>query len=144
MPAVYENGSGAARSLRKAGIIVDDRRTFPGEACHHQFLHALMICEGLASLDLGVRATPHLRFIAWPEILGRAPEATRASRTPFRVPVPSGSYLVLVACLGSNMGAAKRPTASLPLKRIAARYRSNGRMAVRPHTSGKWPDTVKS
>ena len=53
-----------------------------------------MICEILASLDLGVRADPNLRFVAWPQILARAPEQTRASTTPFRAPVPSGGYLV--------------------------------------------------
>jgi len=53
-----------------------------------------MICEVLASMELAARADERLRFIAWPEILARAPEATRASRTPFRLPVPSDGYAV--------------------------------------------------
>ena len=94
LPVVYENGAGATRALREAGIAIDDTRTFPATTAHRQFQHSLMICEILASLDLGVRADPLLRFIAWPEILGRAPEAVRSSGTPFRFPVPSGGYLV--------------------------------------------------
>jgi hypothetical protein len=53
-----------------------------------------MICEALASVELAVRGDARLRFIACPEILARAPEAVRASGTPFRLPVPSGGYLV--------------------------------------------------
>ena len=93
-PAVYETGAGAARALFDAGIMAGDRRTFLSETAHRQYRHSLMICQILASLDLGVRAVPGLRFIAWPEMVGRAPEATRSSGTPFRLPVPSGGYLV--------------------------------------------------
>ena len=93
-PVVYEIGAGAARTLREAGVTVGDARTFLAATAHRQFLHSLMVCEALASLDLGVRADPRLRLIAWPEILGRAPETTRSSPRPFRVPVPSGGYLV--------------------------------------------------
>ncbi len=53
-----------------------------------------MICEALASLELGARANHALRLIGWREILGRAPDTTRASPAPFRIPVPSGGYLV--------------------------------------------------
>jgi hypothetical protein len=94
MPAVHENGRGAMNALRACGVGLDaDERQIAGTA-HRQFLHALMICEVLASIELSVRADPRLRFIAWPEILARAPEAVRASRTPLRLPVPSGGYLV--------------------------------------------------
>jgi hypothetical protein len=93
-PAVYESGLGAERTLHESGIVVDDSRSFLSTAGHRQFQHSLMICEVLASLDLEVRADPRLRLIAWPEILGRAPEATRLSLAPFRVPLPSGGYLV--------------------------------------------------
>ena len=93
-PAVYENGSEAARTLREAGLTVGNRHTFLSEMPHRQFLHSLMICGTLASLDLGVRADQRLRLIAWPEILGRAPRAACSSRTPFRLPIPSGGYLI--------------------------------------------------
>jgi len=93
-PAVYESDLGAERTLREAGIEGGDKRTFLVETAHRQYQHSLMICQILASLDLGVRADPSLRFIAWPEILERAPEAIRSTGTPFRLPVPSGGYVV--------------------------------------------------
>lgn len=93
-PAIYESGLGAARTLLENGIVVDDSRSFLSTTAHRQFLHSLMICEVLASLELGVRANSSLRLIAWPEILQRAPEAARSSPTPYRLPVPSGGYLV--------------------------------------------------
>ncbi|HWY60518.1 MAG TPA: replication-relaxation family protein [Rhizomicrobium sp.] len=94
LPTVHESDAGATKALREAGIATGDVRTFPAPTAHRQFLHSLMICEVLASLDLDVRTDPQLRFIAWPQILARAPEQTRASGTPFRIPVPSGGYLV--------------------------------------------------
>jgi len=94
MPTVHEGGVGSAQALRATGVAREGANTFLANGVHRQFLHSLMICEALASLDLGMRAAPHLRLIGWPEILGRAPEATRLSLTPFRVPVPSGGYLV--------------------------------------------------
>ena len=93
-PAVHDIGAGAVRALREAGGTYGDARTFLSEAAHRQFQHSLMICEVLASLDLAIRADPLLRFIAWPEMLARAPEATRQSPAPFRLPVPSGGFLV--------------------------------------------------
>jgi hypothetical protein len=107
-PAVYESDSGAARTLREVGITVDDRRTFFGETAHRQLLHSLMICQVLASLDLGVRADTSLRFIAWPEILGRAPEATRSSGAPFRLPVHTGGYLIPDGLFGIEYGSSNK------------------------------------
>jgi len=57
---------------------------------HPQFAHALMVCEILASIELATRHYPGLRFIPWPEIIAKAPEATRASENPFQIPVPIG------------------------------------------------------
>lgn len=94
MPIVYENGKGSTEALRACGSgLGADERQMTGTA-HRQFLHALMICEVLASLELGTRGSERLRFITWPEILARAPEAVRASGKPFRLPTPSGGYLV--------------------------------------------------
>lgn len=92
-PAVYESGRGAERVLRNVGETVCDARTFPATTAHRQFLHSLLISEVLASIDLGIRANPHLRYVSWPEILERAPEQTRTSSTPFRLPLPGGAYL---------------------------------------------------
>lgn len=92
-PAVYESGEGA----RRIRCDHDDGEygacTFLASNAHRQFAHSLMICELLASLELAVRSHPNLRFIGWPEILARAPEGTRASATPFRIPLPSGESL---------------------------------------------------
>ena len=61
--------------------------TFFGAGYHRQFQHALMICEILASIELASRMVPGLRFVGWPEILARAPETTRVSPVPFRLPL---------------------------------------------------------
>jgi len=93
-PAVYEIGASAVEALREHGVTGRDKRSFLSGVAHRQFLHSLMICQVLASLELGVRANPKLRFIAWPEILARAPEQTRVSANPIRIPLPSNGYLV--------------------------------------------------
>jgi hypothetical protein len=93
-PDVYEIDEGARRILSEAGIAVDDARTLLGLGAHRQFAHSLMICEMLASIELAVRGFPSLRAIWWPEILARAPESTRASATPFRLPLPDGGYIM--------------------------------------------------
>lgn len=91
-PVVHELGAGAARILRDYGA--DGARTCCLErAAHRQFRHSLLICEALASIELGARACG-LRFIPWPEMLARAPEATRATTRPFALPMPSGGYVV--------------------------------------------------
>jgi hypothetical protein len=92
-PAVYEIGAGAERIL--AGQHCEDAhaRTFLGSAAHRQFAHSLLICECLASIELATRTRSDLRFIPWGEILARAPERTRASAIPFRVPVAEGAVI---------------------------------------------------
>ena len=52
-------------------------------ACR-QFAHQLMICECLASIELGIRQHSGLRFISWQEIIAKAPERTRISGEPIR------------------------------------------------------------
>lgn len=93
-PLVHENGKGAVQALRANGSGLDEDDRQVAATAQRQFLHALMICEALASIELAVRGDRRLRFIAWPEILARAPEAVRASGKPFRLPVPSGGYVV--------------------------------------------------
>jgi hypothetical protein len=94
MPVVHECGRAAVQALRAGGLALEGANTLLADSPHRQFLHSLMTCEVLASLDLGVRTNPSLRLIGWPEILGRAPEATRLSPTPFRIPVPSGGHVI--------------------------------------------------
>jgi hypothetical protein len=109
-PAVHEIGAGAEHVFRELGDLSGDARTFPGGAGHRQFLHALMICEVLASLDLSIRDIPGLRLIGWQEILSRAPDTVRLSPTPFRIPVPSGGYLVPDGLFGIEYAAGETKT----------------------------------
>lgn len=60
-----------------------------------ELLEVLRSCgTATATIVLTANGDPLLRFIAWPEILARAPEPTRASARPIRLPVHSGQYLV--------------------------------------------------
>jgi hypothetical protein len=52
-----------------------------------QFAHQLMICDCLASVELGVRQNTALRFISWQEILAKAPEVTCSKDNPFAIPI---------------------------------------------------------
>lgn len=90
MPVVYENGAGAENALHRHSLLAGETATslqksrFGGR---RQFSHALLICEILASIELGVRANPGLRFISWEEILRRAPDRARSADKPMRIPV---------------------------------------------------------
>jgi hypothetical protein len=90
-PVIHELGAGARRILGEREI-VEEPYTWFAASPHRQFAHSLMVCEILASIELGVRERPDLRFIAWPEILAKAPAGTRESPMPFRLPAttPSG------------------------------------------------------
>ena len=81
-PLVYEQEP-------RAGHLLTRHETAPctylGSNAQRQFLHALTICECLASIELAASISDDLRFIPWGEILDRAPEATRTSAAPFRL-----------------------------------------------------------
>ena len=86
-PAVYELDRRGREVLQAAGVVPDralvwDRRD--GAASH--FLHTLMVCEVLASIELGIRQTEGVRFVSCGEILSRAP----------------GVSLSLPACIASS------------------------------------------
>jgi hypothetical protein len=90
MPVVYENSDAAREVLRQLGIPSDEQSPTivrSGTCSNRQFAHSRMICEILASIELGVRTHPNLRFVSWSEILAKAPEETRNSPHPFRIPV---------------------------------------------------------
>lgn len=83
-PAVHE--------LSKRGShILSEHETVPAPSIciaprpHRQFEHSLMICEILASLELAIDRSVGRRFIAWPEILRKAPLATQQIANPFRL-----------------------------------------------------------
>jgi Replication-relaxation len=88
MPAVYELSEAGEAALKERGILHEGtsslvRKTRLGAT--RRYHHELMICDIISSLEIGVRANPDLRFISWPEILAKAPEATRRSEKPLNV-----------------------------------------------------------
>jgi len=93
MPAVYELGEAGRTVLATYGPSCDSILPSAGgrghRPCRH-FHHELMICDILASVEIGVRADPSLRFIPWPEILAspKMPEATRNAARPLAAKVP--------------------------------------------------------
>ena len=89
-PVIHELGAGAKRILEQQNI-AEEPRAWLGGSVHRQFSHSLMVCETLASIELGTRLCPGVRFISWPEILAKAPVSTRASAVPFRFPSPAPS-----------------------------------------------------
>jgi Replication-relaxation len=98
-PAVHEIGKRGQDALRECGGGFGDevsvKRTAP-----RQFLHALMICEALASIEIAACSTEGLRFIGWPEIVAKAPENLRASALAQRLPLSSGGFVVPDAVFG--------------------------------------------
>jgi hypothetical protein len=93
MPVVYEIDERAKRALNEYGGAEVPPRTFLAPTAHRQFAHSLLICECLASIELAALAKPGIRFIPWPEILARAPESTRSSAVPFRIPASGGTII---------------------------------------------------
>ncbi|MBV9570005.1 MAG: replication-relaxation family protein [Alphaproteobacteria bacterium] len=92
-PLVYEAAAKARKLLEVSAGGDPAKRTFLASAIHAQFEHSLMICQCLASIELAAQAQSDLRFIAWPEILSRAPEATRTSAYPFRLEGAGGAII---------------------------------------------------
>ena len=96
MPVIYETTEKARRVLSEYGSPDGGH----GEAMargHRQFAHTLMACEVLASIELAAIADPNLRYISSQEILAKAPEATRNSLHPFRIPChQSGAVTFIV------------------------------------------------
>lgn len=78
MPAVYELGRKGEQALHTLGIALNN---MPSQ----QFSHALMICDILGSIELGIKADPRLRLISWDEIVAKLPAATKAQRNPLEV-----------------------------------------------------------
>ena len=89
-PAIYELGRGGRQALGNAEFSGDERRVLLGQGAHRQFAHSLMICEVLASIELAALGMPNLRFVPLPEILAKAPEATRTATFPLRIPLGPG------------------------------------------------------
>jgi hypothetical protein len=52
----------------------------------------LMVCDTMASIELGVRNDPNVRLVTYREILERAPKRTREADNPFAVPIQFMGY----------------------------------------------------
>lgn len=89
MPVVYELDDRGEQVLRERGLIhCDSPLLKKGRmGAYRQFAHQLMICDCMASIELGVRQNGGLRFISWQEIVAKAPESTRKLDNPFAIPV---------------------------------------------------------
>ena len=89
MPLAYELDVRGEQALRDRGLMQHEGPLLSRGrmGAYRQFAHQLMICECLASIELGVRQDPNLRFISWVDILAKAPETTRALTNPFAIPV---------------------------------------------------------
>ena len=130
MPAVYELGDGGERLLIEQGVL--DQQLSPllrkgrhGAVRHYQ--HDLMICDILASIEIGIRADQNLRFVSWQELLAspKMPEATRTAVNPFAIPVS-----VTYAC--PRMKATERWDKPLiPDALFGIEYSSDGRKTYR-------------
>jgi hypothetical protein len=88
-PVVYELDAKGAETLALTGECTESATWLGKTGIQRQFAHALMICDTLASIELGVRESPTLRFVTWQEILDspRCPEARRSSNRPFEFAV---------------------------------------------------------
>lgn len=89
MPVIYELDDRGEHVLRERGLIHNDSPLLKKGrmgACR-QFAHQLMICDCMASIELGVRQDQNLRFISWQEIIAKVPETTRKLDNPFAIPV---------------------------------------------------------
>ncbi len=87
-PVVYENAAKAREML--TAYQPDAFGGAPSSERHaenRQFAHSLMVSDVLASVELATRAFPGLRFVPLNDILAKAPEATRYSPSPLRIPV---------------------------------------------------------
>src|SRR4029077_19925925 len=81
-PLIYELDQRGAQVMHERGI--EYQRTRPPA----NFAHELMVCQIMASFELGARDTG-VRLITWHDILRsrRLPETTRRSAKPFHIPV---------------------------------------------------------
>jgi len=73
------------------------------------FAHELMVCQMLASIELGTRERV-MRLITWNEILTSEslPEQTRCSPKPYSISVRFGGTTVSIAADGQPFGIARR------------------------------------
>jgi hypothetical protein len=86
--AVYQLSDAGERLLIER-CLVEPKSPFlhRGKGKGVMFHHDLMVADILASIEIGIRARPDLRFISWQEILAASPQETRSADHPFSIPV---------------------------------------------------------
>jgi hypothetical protein len=89
-PAVYEIGERARRTLDQLGWCENESRTFFGPRAHRQFLHSVMICDALASIELAAGRQTSTRFIPWSEIIARVLTTTHSAERLYGFPIGGG------------------------------------------------------
>lgn len=90
-PVVYELSRKGADALDiNGGPGGVGALTGRGSGPQRQFAHTLLICEVLASLELGAAQIGSLRLVWWPEILAKAPAETRAAPKPLQIGTVDG------------------------------------------------------
>jgi hypothetical protein len=101
-PLIYELDERGARLLRELGLPIHPN------TYHRNFAHELMVAQIMASIELGTKANPTIRFISWSEILASSntPKATRESQFPASIPV---AYSICGERHAVNLTADARP-----------------------------------
>lgn len=130
MPAVYELGDVGERLMVEQGLL--DAVLSPllrkgRQGAVRQFHHDLMICDILASIEIGTRANSNLRFVSWQQILAnpKMPASTRALSNPLAIPVS-------VTYAGPRAGAMARWDKPLvPDALFGLEYSADGRKTYR-------------
>ncbi len=98
-PVVHELGNGGRAAIAAVGL-EPEPFTWLQNGPHRQFEHSLMICEVLSSIELAIRERQDLRFIAWPDILAKAPENARQSVKPYLLTAGEGFSVAPDALFG--------------------------------------------
>lgn len=89
-PSIYGLSPIGEAALDEPGIELDnvtDLGCSDKRSSDKDFAHMLMICDTLASIEIGTRRTANIRFIPWFEILRKAPPARRQLGGPLTLPV---------------------------------------------------------
>lgn len=93
-PLIYELDRKGEAVLSENGDLSPFYRitTRPGrEAPRHQYLHDLMICDIMASIELGIKKEKKLKLMTVHEILERASEAAKNSTKPLTIKTSLGT-----------------------------------------------------
>lgn len=89
-PMLYEISDKGMAYLEALNVLPHRAVTFSRrhrDAFSPQFLHTMMIIEGILEVELSTQKEPGQRFVPVDEILARAPEATQKAKNPLAIPV---------------------------------------------------------